>query len=83
MNGDYSKLLTDLALIGHRNRTVRVFFFKSINASTGRKPPRPSHGDALVALLSRALDQKLARKISGRQFKRIRHRIDRAIKHAA
>ena len=81
MTDDYSKLLTDLALIGHRSRDVRVLFFKSITKA-GRKPARPSHVDALVSLLSKALDQKLARKISGRQFKRIRHHIDRAIKHA-
>jgi hypothetical protein len=84
MSADYSIILTDLALLGHRNRPVKALLFKVRPGTTGKpaKPVKPSHTAALVGLLSKALDQKLARKISGKQFKRIRHRIDRAIKHA-
>jgi hypothetical protein len=81
MNGDYSELLTDIALLQHRARPVKALLFIK---RTGKKakPVKPSHTDALISLLSKALDQKLARKISGKQFKRIRHHIDRAIKHS-
>ena len=82
MNVDYSKLLTDLALIGRRNKPVKILFIKSI-ASTGRKPPRPSHADAIVSLLSRALDERLARKLTRKQYRAIRQRANNAIKHAA
>ncbi len=84
MNGDYSTLLTDIALLQHRNNPTKALLFKVRPGTTGKpaKPVKPSHTAALVGLLSKALDEKLARKISGKQFKRIRHHIDRAIRHA-
>ncbi|MBI4743146.1 MAG: hypothetical protein HY777_16690, partial [Betaproteobacteria bacterium] len=47
------------------------------------KACKPKKADALVALLSKALDAKIAGKISGRQFKRLRERINRAIRAAS
>jgi hypothetical protein len=78
MNGDYSALLTDLALIGHRNRPVKALVFTKRPVS-GKKSA-PSHVDALVGLLSKALDQKLARKISRDQFQNLRYRVNEAIR---
>jgi hypothetical protein len=82
MNGDYSALLTDIALLQHRNRPVKALLFKVRPGTTGKKakPVKPSHVNALVSLLSKALDEKLARKISGNQFKNLRYRVDKAIR---
>jgi hypothetical protein len=82
MNGDYSKLLTDLALIGHRNKPVRVLFFKS-RTDTGRKPAKPPYADALCAVLAKALDERLARKLTRKQYRTIRQRANNAIRNAA
>jgi hypothetical protein len=76
---DYSRLLTDIALLQHRNRPVKALLFKSRPGTAG-KPVKPSHTAALVGLLSKALDEKLARKISGNKFKNLRYRIDKAIR---
>ncbi len=78
MNGDYSTLLTDIALLQHRNRPVKALVFTKRPVS-GKKST-PSHVDALVGFLSRALDQKLARKISRDQFQNLRYRVDKAIR---
>lgn len=75
-DNDYSELLTDLALVGYRNREPRLLFFKSFKP----KACKPKKADALVALLSKALDAKIAGKISGRQFKRLREKVNRAIR---
>ncbi len=82
MNCDFSSLLTDIALLQHRNRPVKALLFKARPGTTGKKakPAKPSLTAALVSLLSKALDEKLARKISGRQFKNLRYRVDKAIR---
>jgi hypothetical protein len=75
---DYSRLLTDIALLQHRNRPVKALVFTKRPVS-GKKSA-PSHTAALVAFLSRALDQKLARKISGNQFLNLRYRVNETLR---
>jgi hypothetical protein len=78
-NGDFSELLTDLQLLQLRNRPVKILFLKSIKPGL-TKPAKPPKIDALVELLNKALNEKLAGKISGKQFKRMRHRVNAAIR---
>ncbi len=81
-NGDFSQLITDLQMVGLRNRQPRILFFKSIRPGKPMKATKPPKVDALVQLLNKALNQKLAGKISGKQFKRMRHRVNAAIRAA-
>lgn len=81
-DGDYSERLTDIALLQIRNLEPRILFFKSFSPGKPKKAAKPPKVDALVQLLSKALDQKIAGEISAKQFKRMRHRVNAAIRAA-
>ncbi len=49
MSADYSTLLTDIALLQHRNKPTKALLFK-VRPATNGKPAKPSHTDALVGL---------------------------------
>ena len=79
-DGNYSELLTDLSLIGLRNAQAKMKILLGVKSNTGIKARRVSTVDGLVDVLNRALAEKTTGKISGRQFKRIRSRVNAGIR---
>ena len=77
---DFSETLLDLSLLSYRSLKPRAIFIKSIGHPRHSLAEKPGANDALTRLLSKALDQKLAGKITGRQFRRFRVRVLAAIK---
>ena len=82
-DGDHSELLTDLALVGLRNAQAKIKILLNVKAPAGIKPRRVSVVDGLVDVLNRAICEKDAKKISGRQLKIIRARVNSEIKRLA
>ena len=77
---DHSELLTDLAVLQQRYRQADTKMVLNVKAPAGIKPRRASAIDGLVAVLNRAICEKDAKKISGRQLKIIRARVNAGIK---
>ena len=81
-DGDFSKLLTDLSIIGHQNREPKLL----LNIKRGSGKPQPAipaktkYYNGLVKVLSQSLAERLARKLSRRQYKSIRNRATSAIR---
>ena len=82
MNGDFSKLLTDLSVIGHQNREPKLLL--NIKQGSGKSlpaiPAKTKYYNGLVKVLSQSLAERLARKLSRRQYKSIRQRANNAIR---
>ena len=79
-DNDHSELLTDLALVGLRAKQSDTKILLGIKAKATMKPRRISTVDGLLDVLNRAIFEKQSKKISGRQFKRIRAKVNAGIK---
>ena len=79
-DGNHSELLTDLSLVGLRNAQAKMKILLGVKTKAGIKARRVSTVDGLVDVLNRALAEKTTGKISGRQFKRIRSKINAGIR---
>lgn len=79
-DGDFSELLTDLSLVGLRSKQADTRILFGVKAKAGIKPRRASVYDGLIDVLNRAIFEKDAKKLSGRQFKRIRERVNKGIR---
>ena len=80
-NGDYSQTLTDLSLAAYRNREPRLLLNVRRNGATSTPlPAKERHYSGLISILSKALDERLARKLTRHQYKTIRNRTQSAIR---
>ena len=80
-DGDYSEILTDLSLVGLRSKQADTRILLGVKAkASALKPRRVSVYDGLIDVLNRAIFEKDAKKLSGRQFKRIRERVNKEIR---
>ncbi len=82
-DGDFSEILTDLALLQHRNyRNPRLLLgIKKRNGAALKPTPcKPTHCEGLIGILSKALDERLARKLTQRQYRDIRIKATNALR---
>ncbi len=77
-DGDFSELLTDLSLVSHRTKQQRLVL--NVRRTGTAKPAKASKYDALIAILSKALDERLARKLTRKQYREIRIKANNAIR---
>ena len=77
-DGNFSDLLTDLSLVGHRAKKPKILL--NIRSTGTARPVKPSHYDSLVGILSKALDARLARKLTRAQYKAVSIRAKNAIR---
>ncbi len=79
-DGDFSELLTDLSIIGHQNRLPRLLISVKRGVPQPAIPAKTKYYNGLIKVLSQSLAERLARKLSRRQYKAIRHRANGAIR---
>jgi hypothetical protein len=79
-DGDFSELLTDLSLVGLRNQQPRLLLNVRPRGGKPIQPAKPTKYDCLIQILSKALDERLARKLTRKQYREIRIRANNAIR---
>ncbi len=77
-DGNFSDLMTDLSLVSHRTRQQKLLL--NVRRTGTAKPVKPSKYDALIGILSKALDERLARKLTRKQYREIRIKANNAIR---
>lgn len=79
-DGDFSELLTNLSVVGLRAKQHDTKILIGIKSKAGIKPKPMSTYDGLIDVLNRAAFERDAKKLTGRQFKRIRERVGKEIR---
>lgn len=79
-DGNHSELLTDLSLVGLRAKQADTRILLGVKSRKTFSTRRVSTYDGLLDVLNRAIFEKDAKRISGRQLKKIRAKVNAGIK---